>query len=70
MQRIGLFFLALVCFGCAPAYVEDVITDQGATLEVGDAQFEIPMNSVKDSTLVRIEKRGTSQRRYEQGFAH
>lgn len=69
MRRISLFLVAVVCFGCAPTYVEDVITDQGATLEVGEAYFEIPMNSVKDSMLVRIEKRGTSQRRYEQGFA-
>jgi tetratricopeptide (TPR) repeat protein len=60
--------LAVICFNCAPTYVEDVITDQGATLDVGEAQFEIPMNSVKDSMTVRIENRGTSQRRYEQGF--
>jgi hypothetical protein len=69
MLRICYCLLAVVCFGCAPTYVEDVITQQGATLVVDDAQFEIPLNSVKDSTLIRIQKRGIPQKKYEQGFA-
>ncbi len=69
MRRIGLCLLAVACFCCAPTYVEEVVSAKGAVLDVGDAQFDIPMNSVKDSTLIRIEKRGIPQRTYEQGFS-
>ncbi|MCK4941471.1 hypothetical protein KAS45_05205 [candidate division WOR-3 bacterium] len=68
MRRIGLFLFVMVCLSCAPTYVEDVVTNQGAILEVGDAQFDIPMNGVKDSTRIRIEKRGAPKKLYEQGF--
>ena len=62
-----VFFL-LVAAGCAPTYVENVVTSQGAVLELNGARLEIPANSVADTVTIRIEKRGVSSRKFAQGF--
>ena len=62
---MGLFFLTA---GCAPSYVESIVTSQGAVIEVNGARLEIPANSVTDSVTIRIEKRGVSKHKYDQGF--
>jgi len=53
---------------CAPTYVESIVTSKGAVLEIDGARFKIPENSVRDSTQIRIEKKGVAKKNYEQGY--
>jgi len=72
MHRIFLFIVLGFCFSvvsCTPTYVENIVTKQGAILQLNGARFEIPAGSVLDSTLVRIKKQGIGKRSYDQGFA-
>ncbi|KPK64725.1 hypothetical protein AMJ83_00595 [candidate division WOR_3 bacterium SM23_42] len=72
MQRNVCFFiiiLNIIAGGCAPGYVEHLVTNQGAVIELDGARFEIPANSVAESTLIRIEKLGKAKRTYAQGFS-
>ncbi|MGB7055570.1 MAG: hypothetical protein WBE28_09650, partial [bacterium] len=72
MQRMFLFsitILLMIAVGCAPTYVESIVTSQGSVIELNGARLEIPANSVPESTLVRIEKRGATKHTYDQGFA-
>ena len=71
MHRMFLFLVALslaIATGCAPAYVENIVTSQGSVLELNGARLEIPANSVTDTVTVRIEKHGVSRHRFDQGF--
>ena len=72
MHRTFLFsitILFMIAVGCAPAYVESIVTSQGSVIELNGVRLEIPANSVAESTLVRIEKRGVAKHKYDQGFA-
>ncbi|MGD9380697.1 MAG: tetratricopeptide repeat protein [candidate division WOR-3 bacterium] len=72
MHKIFLFSLALVLMtaaGCAPTYVENIVTSQGSVLELNGARLEIPANSVTDTVRVRVEKRGVARHKYAQGFS-
>jgi len=69
-----LIFGIIVCvLGCSPGYVEKtyvekIVTNQGAVVEVNGARFEIPPNSVTDSTLIRFGKHVFGKRVRAQGF--
>ena len=63
---IGLF---IVTSGCAPTYVEGIVTSQGGSIELNGARLEIPANSLTDTVTIRIEKRGIAKRSFDQGFA-
>ncbi len=72
MQRTFLFsiiILIIVIAGCAHTYVEKMVTSQGAVIELNGARLEIPANSLSESTLVRLEKRGVAKRKFTQGYA-
>lgn len=72
MQRMFLFsitMLFMIAVGCAPTYVESIVTSQGSVIELNGARLEIPANSVTDSVIVRIEKRAVAKHKYDQGFA-
>jgi tetratricopeptide (TPR) repeat protein len=72
MHKIFLFLpvlLLAIAAGCAPTYVENVVTSQGSVLELNGARLEIPANSVTDTVTIRIEKRSVSRRKFTQGFA-
>ncbi len=70
MKKFQLFLVLviLVLLSCAPTYVESIVTSQGTVLEIDGARFEIPENSVRDSTWIRIEKKGVAKKNYEQGY--
>jgi len=68
MKKLSLFAIILLFLSCASTYVESIVTSQGTVLEIDGARFEIPENSVTDSVLIRIEKKGVGKRSYEQGF--
>jgi len=68
MKKFLLFLVILVLLSCAPTYVESIVTSKGAVLEIDGARFEIPENSVRDSTRIRIEKKGVARKNYEQGY--
>lgn len=68
MRKLLLVVLLLLLARCAAPYVEEIVSSQGSVLTIGSARFEIPENSVTDSILIRIEKRGVPKKRYEQGF--
>jgi len=68
MRKILLFSVVLVFLHCSSPYVERIITHEGAMMELNGAVFDIPENSVQESTLVKIEKKSTSKRTYEQGY--
>lgn len=72
MQRMFLFsitILFMIAAGCAPTYVESIVTSQGSIIELNGARLEIPANSVTDSVTIRIEKRTVAKHKYDQGFA-
>lgn len=72
MQRMFGFLIIVVniiSVDCAPADVESLVSSQGSVIELNGARFEIPANSVAESTLIRIEKRGMGKRTYAQGFS-
>ncbi len=68
MKKFLIFLVILVLLSCAPTYVESIVTSKGAVLEIDGARFEIPENSVQDSTQIRIEKRNVAKKNYEQGY--
>jgi tetratricopeptide (TPR) repeat protein len=68
MRKILAFSVIFVLLSCTSTYVEHIITSEGATLELNGARFEIPENSVRDSTQIRIEKKGVAKKNYEQGY--
>lgn len=68
MKKLLLIVLMLLLAHCAAPYVEEIVSPQGSVLTIGNARFEIPKNSVAESTLIRIEKRGIPKKSYEQGF--
>jgi tetratricopeptide (TPR) repeat protein len=72
MHRVFLFFIVVIIViaaGCAPTYVENIVTSQGSVIEFNGVRLEIPANSVVDSVTIRVEKRGVGKHRYDQGFA-
>jgi len=59
--------------GCSPApfektYVEKMITNQGAVIEIDGTRFEIPAHSIADSILIRVGKHVSGKRIRMQGF--
>jgi len=76
MQRfLGYLVIAIVIhiWNCAPSsvektYIERVISSHGAVIEVDGARFEIPPNSVGDSTPIRFGKHVFGKRVGGQGF--
>ncbi|MGB3340244.1 MAG: hypothetical protein WBB37_02040 [bacterium] len=68
MRKILAFSVILVLLSCTSVYVEHIVTSEGATFELNGAIFKIPENSVRESTLVRIDKKSTSKKTYEQGY--
>lgn len=69
MRKILAFLIILVVLSCTSSHMEQVVTSKGTTIELDNTIFEIPENSVKDSVLIRIEKKSTSKSTYEQGYA-
>ncbi|UCF69871.1 MAG: tetratricopeptide repeat protein [candidate division WOR-3 bacterium] len=77
MQRLGIcviIWVVISVLSCSPGliektYIEKVVTNQGAVIELNGARFEIPANSVADSTLVRIGKHVSKRRGQMQGYA-
>ena len=57
MRKILAFTIILILLNCTSAYVEKLVTSEGAVLELDGAVFKIPENSVRESTLVRIDKK-------------
>ncbi len=76
MKRTFTILIAVIVIhvlGCSPGhvkktYVEKIVTKQGASVEVNGARFEIPPNSITDSTLIRFGKHVFGKRVYAQGF--
>ncbi|MGB3478254.1 MAG: tetratricopeptide repeat protein [bacterium] len=68
MKKFLLFLVILVLLNCAPTYVESIVTSKGAVLEIDGARFKIPENSIRDSTQIRIEKKGVAKKNYEQEY--
>lgn len=61
--------MSIILFlNCASSYVEEIVTPQGAVIEIGSATFEIPENCVAESTLIRIEKKWIARKNYSHGF--
>jgi tetratricopeptide (TPR) repeat protein len=72
MHKLLLFFhafLLVIAAGCAPTYVENMVTSQGSVLELNGARLEIPANGVTDTITIRIEKRNISRHGFAQGFS-
>jgi tetratricopeptide (TPR) repeat protein len=71
MQRVSLFsiiMLFLVAVGCGPTYVESIVTNQGAVIDLNGVQLEVPANSVTDSVTIRLQKFSAVKHRYDQGY--
>jgi tetratricopeptide (TPR) repeat protein len=68
MKKISQYMLLLLCINCVPSYVEHIVTPQGGVLKIGNATFEIPKNSIAETTLIRIERKIVTRRTYSQGF--
>ncbi len=76
MQKLSICFITWIIFSvlsCSPGliektYIEKVVTNQGAVIELNGARFEIPANGVADSTLVRIGKHVSRKRVQMQGY--
>ena len=68
MKKILGFSLVLVLLSCTSTYVEQIVTSEGAILNLDGAVFELPENSVRESTLIRIHKTSTGKHYFEQGY--
>ena len=65
--------ISIYLLSCSPAsiektYVEKVITNQGAVIEIDGTRFEIPAHSVADSILIRVGKHVSARRIRVQDF--
>ncbi|UCG29827.1 MAG: tetratricopeptide repeat protein [candidate division WOR-3 bacterium] len=76
MKRIFTYLIVGIIIhllGCSSGfvektYVEKIVTNQGAVVEVNGARFEIPPNSISDSILVRFGKHVLGKQPRSQGF--
>jgi hypothetical protein len=68
MKTILGLAIILVFLNCNTAYIEQVITPEGATIEFDKAVFNIPKNSVKEPVLLRIDRKKTGKKAFEQGY--
>jgi tetratricopeptide (TPR) repeat protein len=68
MKKISYVVLLFLFINCVPSYVEHVMTPQGGVLKLGNVTFEIPENSIAETTLIRVERKIVTRRMYNQGF--
>lgn len=61
---IGLIWL----LNCTSTHVEKVVSSKGLVLKLNGAKFIFPENSITESTLVRVERKGVIRKSYEEGY--